>query len=96
MYAITPTHRLLAAIVVSLSPDSDLGRGVLDAEGVGDALVGSVGLAVDAASVDLEQDGAPVGKVLGASRTNPYCRACPGATTRLSDGTAAAAGLDVD
>jgi hypothetical protein len=38
--------------------------GVLDAEGVGDALVGSVGLAVDAVSVDLEQDGAPVGKVL--------------------------------
>jgi hypothetical protein len=46
------------------SPDSNSGRRVLDAEGVGDALVGSVGLAVDAVSVDLEQDGAPVGKVL--------------------------------
>jgi hypothetical protein len=60
---------------------------------VGDALVGGVGLAVDAVSVDREQDGdaVPVGKVLGTSRTNPFWRACPGATTRLSGGTAAAA-----
>lgn len=41
----------------------------------------AAGLAVDAVGVDLEQDGdaVPVGKVLGASRTNPFWRACPGA-----------------
>jgi hypothetical protein len=83
---------LLAAVVVSPVTGFGFGPGVPDAEGVGDALVGSVGLVVDAVSVDLEQDGAPVGKVLGASRTNPYCRACPGATTRLSGGIAATAG----
>jgi hypothetical protein len=38
--------------------------GALNAESVGDAPFGGGGLAVDAVSVDLEQDGAPVGKVL--------------------------------
>jgi hypothetical protein len=54
----------------------------------------AAGLAVDAVGVDLEQDGdaVPVGKVLGASRTNPFWRACPGATARPSGGIAAAAG----
>jgi hypothetical protein len=31
--------------------------GVVVAEGVGDALVGGVGLSVDAVGIDLEQDG---------------------------------------
>src|SRR5271166_2979330 len=53
----------------------------------------AAGLAVDAVGVDLEQDGdaVPVGKVLSASPTNPFWRPCPGATTRLSGGPAAAA-----
>ena len=34
-----------------------VGLGVFGAEGVGDALVGGIGLPVDAVSVDLEQDG---------------------------------------
>ena len=42
--------------------------GVVAAKGVGDALVGGVGLAVDAVSVDLQQDG---DAVAGASVT--YC-----------------------
>jgi hypothetical protein len=48
--------------------------GVLNAESVGDAPFGGGGLAVDAVSVDLEQDGdaVPVGKVLGTSRINPF------------------------
>jgi hypothetical protein len=33
------------------------GLGVLGTDGVGDAPVGSVGLTVDAVSIDLEQDG---------------------------------------
>jgi hypothetical protein len=42
------------------------GRGfVLDAEGVGDALVGGVGLAVDAVGVDLEEDGDALPGVAG-------------------------------
>ena len=55
--------------VVALVTGLGFGPGVLDAEGVGDAFAGGVGLAVDAVSVDLEQDGdaAPVGEVLGTS-----------------------------
>src|SRR6185437_16861794 len=45
----------LLAVAVFLVPRFRLG--VLGAEGVGDALVGGVGLPVDAVRVDLEQDG---------------------------------------
>jgi len=44
----------LLAVAVFLAAGS--GLGVLGAEGVGDALVGGVGLTVDAVGVDLEQD----------------------------------------
>ena len=47
--------RCLLAVAVFLVPR--FGLGVLGAEGVGDALVGGVGLAVDAVGLDLEQDG---------------------------------------
>ena len=46
------------ACAVSPSPSSPGSwLGVLGAKGVGDALVGGVGLPVDAVGVDLEQDG---------------------------------------
>jgi len=41
----------------SVFPAAGFGLGVLGAEGVGDALVGGVGLTVAAVRVDLEQDG---------------------------------------
>jgi hypothetical protein len=47
----------LLAIVLCLIIGFELGLGVLRTEGVGDALVGGVGLPVDAVRVDLEQDG---------------------------------------
>jgi len=49
--------RCLLAVAVFLVPRFWLG--VLGAEGVGDALVGGVGLPVDAVRVDLEQDATP-------------------------------------
>ena len=45
----------LLAVAVFLA--AGFGLGVLGAEGVGDALVGGVGLPVDAVRVDLQQDG---------------------------------------
>ena len=42
---------------VTAFPVTVLRPGVLGAEGVGDALVGGVGLPVDAVRVDLQQDG---------------------------------------
>jgi hypothetical protein len=58
------------------------------AQGVGDALVGSVGLAVDAVGVDLQQDGDAVPGAAGdLGRGHPgvqpqavgaWCRDCPG------------------
>ena len=47
----------LLAVAVFLA--AGFGLGVLGAEGVGDALVGGVGLPVDAVRVDLEQDATP-------------------------------------
>ena len=53
----------LTGVVVILVTEVLLG--VLDAEAVGDALVGSGGLAVDAVGVDLEQDGVAVPSAAG-------------------------------
>jgi len=50
--------RCLLVVAVFLVPG--FGLGVLGAEGVGDALVGSISLPVDAVSVDLQQDRDPV------------------------------------
>jgi hypothetical protein len=47
--------RYLLAVAVFLVPRS--GLGVPGSEGIGDALVGGVGLPVDAVGVDLQQDG---------------------------------------
>jgi hypothetical protein len=49
-------HFLVCLLAVAGFLVAGFGLGVLGAEGVGDALVGGVGLTVDAVRVDLQQD----------------------------------------